>query len=306
MRTWGMVFGVLICAHAFAQESTTSLQVADVAPAAAASSVMPVNEVKPSPWKLTLASENYSYEADQRNFESAPIISYNWLGVRYAPSKLWELELRQQFQFTTNREHLGARDSRLHYKSTFEIAETVLRAALRPNGLLGSSMALFEVRYYAPTDHVAQANHEMGRLRADAYAEWIINPKFTMAGFFSPRVLFNSADNPNRAVGADAEYYQVRAAPYFMYNINDHWQPYYAYHFVGKSSQAQRGNWDPDMANVGAHEAGLNIYYGAFYINPALLSETNLDDGGGSILTDDSRAFAYENISYNFNVYAVF
>lgn len=302
MKALVLVLGIFGSALAFAQDSTSSLQVENVTTV----TTTPATDIVGSPWKLTLASENYSYEADQRNFSSAPIISYNWLGVRYAPSKRWELELRQQFQFATSREHLGARDSKLHSKSSLEIAETVLRAAVRPTGILGSSLALFEMRYYAPTDHVAQENHELGRLRADAYVEWALNSKFTLAGFFSPRVQLNSQDNPNLAVGADAEYYQLRAAPYFMYSFNDHWQPYYAYHFVGKSSQAQRGNWEPDLANVGAHEAGVNIYYGAFYINPALISETNLNDGGGSILSSDSRAFSYENISYNFNVYAVF
>jgi hypothetical protein len=186
------------------------------------------------------------------------------------------------------------------------MAETVLRGAYKPTGFMGSSFALLDLRYYAPTDKVAQENHEHGRIRFDNYFEWSLNSKFTMAAYLSPRVQFNSENNPNAAVGADAEYYQVKAAPYFIYTMNDHIMPYYAYTVVEKSSQAQRGNWEPDLGNIGAHELGLNLYYGAFYINPSLISETNLENGAGSIITDDSRAFSYENLSYNLNVYAVF
>ncbi|WP_413576185.1 hypothetical protein ACLVWU_17520 [Bdellovibrio sp. HCB290] len=301
----------LLCGQAFAQDASTSTTkianpaATSSAPAAEASitTKAPATE---SPWHLTLGSENYNYEGDNRKSESGPIISYNFVGARYAPSKLWELELRQQFQITSSRNGLGGRDAILHRNSSTAMAETVLRAALKPTGWLGSSAALLDLRYYAPTDQVAQENKELGRLRFDTYLEWTITPKFTMAGYVSPRVLFNSQNNPNKAVGSDAEYYQVKAAPYFIYTMNDHIMPYYAYTVSERSSQAQRGNWEPDMANMGSHEVGLNMYYGAFYINPALISDTSLENGSGSILSGDSRAFSYDNLSYNLNVYAVF
>jgi hypothetical protein len=91
-----------------------------------------------------------------------------------------------------------------------------------------------------------------------------------------------------------------------MYFINENVTPYYAYHLVEKSSQAQRGHWAPDLANVGAHELGMNLNFGAFLINPSIMSETDLNNGAGSVMTADSRAFAHENISYNLNVYATF
>ena len=310
MKQWGLVLTVLLSAQAFAQESTTSsLQAADVQSTAAdtiATSTTTAPVVN-SPWKLTLGSENYSYELDQKNLGSgAPIISYNWVGAKYVISPKWEVELRQQFQYATNKENLAGRDRALH-RSSFEMAETVLRLAAKPAwNLLGSKTQIFELRYYAPTDHAAQENKELGRLRADAWIEWAATPKWTFAAWASPRVQFNSANNPNTKVGADAEYYQVKAAPYVMYNINDHITPYYAYNLVEKYSQAQRGDWSPDMANVGAHETGVFFNYGAWMVNPSLISETDLNNGTGSILSEDSRAYSYENLSYNLNVYATF
>jgi hypothetical protein len=311
MKTVLFVVAALLCGQAFAQDASTSTTkianpaAASTAPAAESSITATAPKID-NPWHFTLGSENFNYEGDNRKAEAGPIISYNFVGARYAPSKLWELELRQQFQITSTRTGLGARDAKLHRDSTTAMAETVLRAALKPTGFMGSSFALMDLRYYAPTDAVAQENHEMGRLRFDNYFEWAMNPKFTFAALVSPRVQFNSASNPNKAVGADAEYYQLKAAPIFIYTMNDHINPYYAYTVAEKSSQAQRGNWEPDMGNIGSHEVGLNLYYGAFYINPAIISDTNLENGSGSVLSADSRVFSYENISYNLNVYAVF
>ncbi|MEK2689215.1 hypothetical protein [Bdellovibrio sp. GT3] len=311
MKTVLIAIATLFCTQAFAQETSTSTtkvssptQTSSVP--AANSSITTTAPKQENPWHFTLGSENYNYEADNRSTDSGNVTSYNFVGARYAPSKLWELELRQHFQIVSSRDRLGGRDAILHRDSATAMAETVLRAALKPTGFLGSSAALIDLRYYAPTDNVGRENHELGRIRLDNYFEWTVTPKFTMAAYVSPRVLLNSQDNPNKAVGADAEYYQLKAAPYFIYTMNDHINPYYAYTVSGRSSQAQRGNWDLDMANTGSHEVGLNLYYGAFYINPAVISDTNLDDGSGSVVSNDSRAFSYDNLSYNFNVYAVF
>lgn len=303
----GMLLTVLLGSQAWAQESTSSMQATDIKSAPAAATTATQAPDLQSPWKFTLGSENYMYELDQRRLGSgAPIISYNFVGGKYVFSPKWEIELRQQFQFASNKENLGGRDSALH-RSALEMAETVLRVAATPKwDLLGSKKQLFELRYYAPTDHVAQERNELGRIRADAWVEWAASAKWSFAAWFSPRVLLNSSSNPNKAIGADAEYYQIKAAPYVMYNINDKIVPYYAYNLVEKYSQAQRGDWTPDMTNVGAHETGLFLNYGAWTINPSLISETNLNDGGGSILSDDSRAYSYENLSYNLNVYATF
>ncbi|WP_413585631.1 hypothetical protein [Bdellovibrio sp. HCB274] len=311
MKTAFIVFATLLGAQAFAQDTSTSTTKisnpaqSSEAPVAEATITATAPKIS-SPWHFTLGSETFTYENDHRGTDSGAVISNNFVGARYAPSKLWELELRQHFQITSSRQGLGSRDARLHRDSAAASGETVLRAAFKPTGFMGSSAALMDLRYYAPTDAVAQENHEMGRLRFDNYFEWIMNPKFTMAAYLSPRVQFNSQNNPNKAVGADAEYYQVKAAPYFIYTMNDHIQPYYAYTVSEKSSQAQRGNWEPDLGNVGSHEVGLNMYYGAFYINPSIISDTTLENGSGSVFSADSRAFSYDNLSYNFNVYAVF
>lgn len=305
MKAMLIVIMTLLCSQVFAQEtSTTQISSSTEVNATTGSSKAPL--IKENPWHLTLGSENYAYEGDHRTTDAGPIVSYNFLGARYAPSKLWELELRQHFQMTSSRDGLGSRDAKLHRDSSVAMAETVLRAALKPKGWMGSSFGLMDLRYYAPTDKVAQENNEMGRLRFDNYFEWAVNSKLTVAGYLSSRVQFNGEKNPNRSVGADAEYYQVKAAPYLIYTMNDHVMPYYAYTVSEKSSQAQRGNWEPDLGNIGSHELGLNLYYGAFYINPALVSDTSLENGSGSVLSSDSRAFSYENISYNLNVYAVF
>ena len=297
----------LLGSYCWAQESTSNISMPTgeitnaTQPAATLSTGLPPAS---SSWKMTLGSENFTYENDLRN--EGPVISYNFAGARYNFSKEWEVELRQQFQFTSTQTGLGSRIAKMHDGSSVAMAETVLRGAYKPAGLWGSSVALFEARYYAPTDRASQENNELGRLRGDMWLEWIQNSRFTVAGWVSPRVLFNSANNPNTSVGADAEYYQIKAAPYFIYTMNDHIMPYYAYNLVESSSQAQRGNWEPDLANIGAHEIGLNLYFGSFFINPSIISETNLENADGSILTPDSRVYSYENISYNLNVYAIF
>ena len=302
-------FGALLCSLlvsslAFAQESTTNIAEAAVPPTQTSSAT--AGAVK-SPWHLSLGSENYTYENDQRNYGSqAPLISYNYVGALYNVNPQLAVELRQHFQFASSKEHLGGRDKELH-NSNWETSETMLRVAGKPNAAaIGAKNLSIDLRYYAPTDHVAQENKELGRLRSDTFAEWYATPKFSIAGWFSPRVQLNSSNNKNAAVGSDAEYYQLKAAPFFNYYLNDNIAPYYGYTFVGKSSQAQRGNWEPDGTNVGAHELGVNLYYGAFYINGSFISETDLNNGAGSIFTDDSRAFAYDNLSYNLNVYATF
>lgn len=303
-----LLLGASLSLSAVAQESTSTMQATTIESAPASGTTAMPAPVIESPWKFTLGSENYSYELDQRRFGSnAPIISYNFVGAKYVFSPKWEIELRQQFQLAAGKENLGGRDAALHRTSSLEVAETVLRLASKPKwDFLGSEMQLFELRYYAPTDHVAQERRELGRIRADAWVEWAPTTKWSFAAWVSPRVQLNSSSNPNTAVGADAEYYQLKAAPYVMYNISDKIVPYYAYNLVEKYSQAQRGDWTPDMTNVGAHETGFFFNYGAWVINPSLISETNLNDGGGSILTDDSRAYSYENLSYNLNVYATF
>jgi hypothetical protein len=308
MIRWGLLLcSLVLTTQVFAQESTTSLSAAQNPAASAVQTSTSSTPAVSNPWHLSLGSETYLYEMAQRSYGSkAPAVSYNYIGGRYDVNKIWAVELRQQFQIVSSTENLSGRDKVLN-REAFAPAETMLRIAAKPTWTIGSSKPIAaELRYYAPTDHVSQTNRELGRLRLDSYVEWMMDSKWSLATWVSSRVLLNSANNPNEHTGSDAEYYQFKAAPYLTYNINDNIAPYYAYTFAGKSSQAQRGNWTPDMGNIGAHELGLNLYYGAFYINPSLISETNLNNGAGSLGTKDSRAFAYENISYNFNIYANF
>ncbi|MFS4457638.1 hypothetical protein [Bdellovibrio sp. HCB2-146] len=307
MLRWMLASTLLISTHAVAQQSSTTITPAEVASASTELSLATSAPVVKSPWHLVLGSENYTYENEQRAHGSdAPIISYNFVGARYNINAKWDVELRQQFQYVSNIEHLGGRDRTLH-RNTLELAETVLRVIAKPGwSLVGSKNTMFDFRYYAPTDHTSQFNQELGRLRLDAYTEWVYNPQWTVGALLSPRVLLNSPANPNGQVGSDAQYYMIKAAPYVYYNFNDIVQAYYAYTYVGASTQAQRGSWDPDMVNGSAQEIGVNISYGPFLINPAIVSETNLNDSSGSVMSDDSRAFAYDGLSYNLNLYATF
>ena len=304
----GILASILfISTHAFAQQSSTTIAPAEVASASTELSLATSAPVVKSPWHLVLGSENYTYENEhQKHGGDAPIISYNFVGARYDISKKWEIELRQQFQFASNVSNLSGRDQTLH-RSSWELAETVLRVVSKPGwSLLDSKNTSFDFRYYAPTDHASQVNQELGRFRLDAYTEWAYTPKWTFAAWVSPRVLLNSPANPNKDIGSDAQYYMLKAAPYAFYNFNDIVSAYYAYTYVGASTQAQRGSWDPDMANGSAQELGLYITYGPFLINPSVISETNLNDGSGSVISEDSRAFAYDGLSYNLNLYATF
>ncbi|WP_415063508.1 hypothetical protein [Bdellovibrio sp.] len=305
----GLLISSFICSTGLAQQSTTTLPqtVAVQTPEqAVASSSISASETQ-SPWKLSLGSENYTYEIEQRTLGAqAPVVSSNWIGAVYNVNPKWAIELRQHFQYATNKEKLTGRDKVLN-TNDLAVAETLLRIAAKPEwSLWGSKPIIFELRYYIPVDRVAQQNRELGRLRADYYAEWMMNPKWSLATWLSPRIQLNSADNPNKAVGADAEYYQIKFAPYLSYYFNDNVSAYYACALNQKYSQAQRGNWTPDMANVGAHEIGMYIGTGPFLFNPALISETNLDTSDGSVFSKSSRVFSYETLSYNLNAYATF
>ncbi len=302
----GLFVCFLVCTAAHAQESTSTLEAFSLSSPSNTSTI--AAPVLASPWKLSLGSESFTYEMDQRNHGSqAAMISSNWIGALYQASPIWAFELRQMIQYASSLENLGPRDQELHQDNHWALAETVLRAAAKPGWTIGSSSPVqFDLRYYAPTDRASQANHELGRLRADAYAEWLLNTKWTVAGWASYRVLLNGEDNPDTTVGADAGYYQVKAAPYFIYNWTDRFQSYYAYTYSGKSSTAQRGDVRADMHNLGSHEVGLYATAGSFLINPSIMSDTNLNGGSGSLISSDSRAFAYETLSYNFNVYATF
>ncbi len=301
MRSSLLIAGFLICSNTWAQESSSTTTAST--PSAATVSSADRKKIQPTR-KALWGSENYTYENDLRN--NGPLISYNFVGARFSPNAEWDFDLRQQFQYASSTGSLSGRTAQMHDGSSVALAETVLRAAYKPKGFLKSNTAILEARYYAPTDKAARENKELGQIRLDAWLDWALSSKLTIAGWLSPRVMLNSSENPNKSVGADAEYYQLRGAPYFMYTLNDHVVPYYAYNLIESFSQAQRGNWEPDLKNTGAHEAGLFLTYRAWLINPSIISETNLENGGGSILTSDSRAYSYENISYNLNVYATF
>ena len=111
MKTVILFFSAFLCLQVFAQEtSTTALSQPTISAGQSADGVTatPMANQKVSSWNLTLGSENFTYEADHRGTSSGPIISYNFVGARYNPSRLWELELRQQLQMTSSRERLCA------------------------------------------------------------------------------------------------------------------------------------------------------------------------------------------------------
>lgn len=297
MKTYLVLFFWLIGATCWGQENSTTLAAASLVEIPTQSSTMAVPGVK-SLWQISLGSETYSYEADQRLLGSrAPVVSYNWIGAVYNLSPRWALELRQHFQYASNVESLSGRDKLLH-QGNLAMAETMVNVGIKNWSLWGSKPGLFEVRYYAPTDRAAQLKEELGRLRANAYVEWMLNSKWSLAAWGSPRIQLNSV--------GDAEYYQLRGASYLTHYFNDSISSYYACSFNGKSSQAQRGDWTPDLANISAHEVGMYLGMGPVIVNPTLMSETSLNDGQASLLSNDSRIFAYETLSYNLNIYAVF
>jgi hypothetical protein len=258
-------------------------------------------------WQMWLSSENYTYGIDQRDLGSkAPVVSVNSIGLIYNFNPHWAVELRQYVEYASNRENLSGRDLLMHQNAT-EMGPIVLRLAAKPTwGVFGSKPALWELRYYAPTDRVSKENKELGLLRAEFWAEWMLSPRWSVALWLTPRVRLNSADNPNSAKGSDAEYYEMKGAPYVNYYFNDELYAYYGYILDQVASEAQRGNWTPDDTNWGSHEVGIYWTIGAVTVNPALISDTNLANAEGSIFTPQSRAFATETLSYNLNLFATF
>ena len=300
------ILSMLVASGAMAQSTSTvseSLPASDRADGVTLST----STAPKSRWQMALSSENSTGALDQKVLGSkAPVVSTNAAGLVYTLNPLWAVELREYFEYASNAEALTGRTAQMHEKA-MESGPTLLRLAAKPTwGIAGSKPLTAEFRYYLPNDRVSRENKEAGLLRADAYAEWMMSPRYSFAFWASPRVLLNTAQNPNAIRGADAEYYEMKLAPFANYYFNDNVNAYVAYTLSGRSTGAQRGHWIPDAGNVGSPELGMFWVAGAFTVNPALTSDTNLNSADGSILTRNSRVFAEETLSYNFNLYATF
>jgi hypothetical protein len=169
--------------------------------------------------------------------------------------------------------------------------------------LPGSEPIAFSARYYLPTSQVTRdVLHRNGQLRIDVNPEWILNPQWTFDMINSPRIIYNDQAS---ADGSDTVYRYV-GGPAITYNFNDKFNAYYTPYVDIRSANVSRGTLDTAKLNEMYHETGLNIVIGPLTINPALISETTLNDGTSSLATADSRIYSYEKTTYNLNFYANF
>ncbi len=299
---------VLLGSAAMAQTTMTKPQVSTSQTEAAAGSLsMPVTPKRPT-WQTHLSTENTLTGADRINYGSnAPVVSMNAVGLVYNVNPTLALEIRQYFEYASNKENLSAGRTLQTHQNSMEAGPVALRIAGKPlSGIFGSKPGSWAIRYDLPTDRLARNNKELGYLRADALNEWMLNPKVSISSYVSPRVRFNSTLNPNTAKGSDAEAYVLIAGPAANYYFSDNVSTYYSYSVDLRSTQAQRGTWTPDANNTNSHELGAYVSVGPVLINPAVGSDTDLNSGAASLFTANSRVFSAETLSYYLNVSARF
>lgn len=273
---------------------------------AAAAPALETAAQAPSVFQLKLSSENAVGMKTQRELGAgAPVTSLNALGLAYTVAPKTKIGVTQYMQYLTNYDNLDAA-TKASQPNAFEMSYLVLNAGRTlESGLLGSSPVFIDLRYYAPTERSLKEAKKLGLVRLDVIADWTINPAWTITGYVSPRVLLNSAGNPDAAVGTDADYYRMVFAAYPTYNFNDKINVYYGYTADVRSRDAQRGTWSVSRS-IDIHEIGANFSVGKVTINPVLSSELKRGADDASVLTADSRVFSEETTSYNLNMYASF
>lgn len=296
-----------------AQTSTTSASAAApetattaaASPAPAAQTLTTEAEAAaPNKWGALFWVENTMMIQDQKNLnEKAPVESYWYTGIKYKPTKKIGLELWQMATTRSNFE--GSPDANTYNKGERQVmGDMVVKANYKSElTLAGSEQIGFSARYYLPTSQVTQEMLQRnGQLRFDINPSWVLTPLWTFDWVNSPRIIFNKEGSSR---GSDTVYRYV-GGPAITANFNDYFNAYYMPYFDIRSADVSRGTWAPEHLNLMYHEAGLNITVGPLTINPALISETNLNDGTASFATADSRVYSAENTSYNLNFYANF
>ena len=266
---------------------------------------------KPGPlprWQAFLTSETTSanLKAVDNLGSKSSTVSLTGIGpVRNFDSGV-AIALVPLFEYATNHENQDGKTAQMHQKD-LEFSSMMLKVSQSTDVKIGGSTGIFwDVRYYTPSDRVAKDNKEAGLLRFDALTEWMLTPRWSIGGWFSPRAQLNTADNPNTAKGSDAEYFDYRMTPSLNYYFSDKLIGYYAYTWDPRSSQAQRGDWRPDLYNTSAHEAGLYWTVGSVLINPSITSEADNNNGDASLFTADSKVWSDTTTVMNLNFYATF
>ena len=276
-------------------------------PGPSGENIMEIPQAAPK-WQTYIISETTS--ANFKSIDSlgnkSSTVSDSGVGpVRNFDSGL-SLIVAPIFEFATNHQNQDGKTAQLH-QNDLEFSSVMIKLTKTTELKIGNSTPLnWGLRYYTPSDRVAKDSHQAGVLRFDALTEWMLTPRWSIGAWFSPRIQLNTADNPNTAVGSDADYYDYRMTPSLNYYFNDKLIGYYAYTWDPRASQAQRGDWRPDVYNTSAHEVGLYWTLGSVLINPSITSETENNNGDSSLFTADSRVWSDTSTVVNLNFYATF
>ena len=315
-KSISLVFLFALSFYGIAQAQNSSLEIGDIprkeraseaGPAPTGASALNENELNlnpnhpPARWVSYLTSENSLYQTDRDQFNSgAPLNSDNSISLMRNLSPKLSLGFMQYFETVTHREnlHAGSNSSILHAQNGTEPLAFNLRAFFRPGWtLLNSKPLLIEARYGLPTDRLSHAVRSPGTWRSDVSAEWVFTPRIVLDWVESLRLKFNSAQNPDSEMGSDTAHRLV-SEPMLAYNFSDSFGVYYGPFFDQTSRGVQRGAWRADMSNTLRHEIGINYTQGPVYLNPAVDSESSLDNSEAGLFTADSRVFSHETLSY--------
>jgi hypothetical protein len=249
--------------------------------------------------------ENSMLIKDQNELnEKAGFDSIWYMGLKYKPTKKVGFELWQMAQSRSNFEGTYDKDVTYNQGKSQVMLDAVVKANYASDlRLPGSEAIAFSTRYYLPTSQVTrEILHRNGQLRFDINPSWILSPSWTFDMINSPRLIFMDQASSD---GAETVYRYV-GGPAITYNFNDAFNAYYTPYFDVRSTKIARGQWETDKLNLFYHEAGLNWTVGPLTINPALISEVNLNDSSASIASNESRVYSAETTTYNLNFYANF
>ncbi len=207
MRTIGVVVGLLLSTQVFAQQVSTQSSSSTVQNSGADTRDLS----KKSSYGFLAISALQVAADDLRDRNSrAALNTVNAIGMTYKISSDSKIGMRQYFTYLND----------VDKGSKFDMATTTLTYSQRLPGFWGSDEVAPVIWYYLPTTEKAIQDRSNGKLRASAFINWTIDPKWSFTYYLDPRQSFLPT-----AVGPDgSEVFSHSTwihAGSFSYNFSD-------------------------------------------------------------------------------------
>jgi hypothetical protein len=281
-----------------AENSSLSLQTHLDATGNTVTTIAPAPETDKKKWSLSLTNESSSavdVEQGQRIGDKIKTTSY--LGGTYELTKTEKLGLRQYFVYTYER------NSKKNFKgSDIKQSFTVPTISTEWKGFLGSEKVAPLFYYYLPgkateqTNYNKQLSHFYGLFRADVEVAWVLNPRWSVSYYVSPRQSFGATEPANKDLefgGFEATSRLVHYANLY-YNLSDTAQIYFNMGFDNRlASERLTSTSDTYVSALGA---AFSFFKGKFIINPEANTSVPLKAGGKTVSAP--KYYQTEDIAY--------